>query len=442
MPTGNLTDLEVGIQVLKFVSIGIGAISGVVGTLSETHEKETRKLTKPGKWILGFLVGSSLVAVGSQTAEYLQAVDKRREEAIASEKNASAVLIAKASDDQRRKEETDRFAKLVNDLGRIQEKATTAATKSDEASQSASEAASTTVRVKDSLKNDIAPSLSRANRGIKSSVYSLQGLQTTQGNLLGKMDSSLESTWRIQRPFGTWRFHMWLDTRSLAAKQWAHEAMGTLDSETQRLISDTGAWTVERGLGAKDDGLLDSRTLDLAGGGVRIWLFRKPMQPKTGRVWIAPEEPDMILLPRPEFTDASIRFKKGTTEIESVRFRLEGSLEAASSSGAITNWVDLYDSEIVVHDVLLTRKPGDGRILSLSLGYRDTIWPRKMEVEFDATSKRINTRRESDPDFGESQVSEYFYVKRLTTHELGLVPSDFPGKLPATYDVRKSHGKL
>jgi len=78
---------ELFLQILKFVSLIVGSVSGVIGTLKDTKDKETGRLTRAGRFIVFLLVTSGIIAVISQTLEsYIQHKDslvqqeKRRED--------------------------------------------------------------------------------------------------------------------------------------------------------------------------------------------------------------------------------------------------------------------------------------------------------------------------------------------------------------------------
>src|ERR1700688_2756799 len=67
--------LSVFLAILKFVALGIGTASGLVGTLVETKDKSTGKLTNGGRTIVCFIVASGVVAGSTQAIEtYLKRI--------------------------------------------------------------------------------------------------------------------------------------------------------------------------------------------------------------------------------------------------------------------------------------------------------------------------------------------------------------------------------
>lgn len=67
--------LTIVLEILKFVALGIGAASGLVGTTTETKDKLTGKLTRGGRTIIGLIVASGVVAGSTQAIEvYLKRV--------------------------------------------------------------------------------------------------------------------------------------------------------------------------------------------------------------------------------------------------------------------------------------------------------------------------------------------------------------------------------
>lgn len=61
--------LSVLLAFLKFVALGIGTVSGLVGTITETKEKSTGKLTHGGRLIIVLIVASGVVAGITQSIE-------------------------------------------------------------------------------------------------------------------------------------------------------------------------------------------------------------------------------------------------------------------------------------------------------------------------------------------------------------------------------------
>src|SRR5215813_14703302 len=69
--------------ILKYVGTTISGIAGIWGTISETRDKPTGKLSRWGKWALSLAIAGFVVALGSQIAEQVhsnaeQAEAKRR----------------------------------------------------------------------------------------------------------------------------------------------------------------------------------------------------------------------------------------------------------------------------------------------------------------------------------------------------------------------------
>src|SRR5882762_9095651 len=74
--------LSLVLALLKFVALGIGTASGLVGTMAETKDKSTGKLTRGGRTIIGFIVASGVVAASTQAIEvYLKMVADRADRA-------------------------------------------------------------------------------------------------------------------------------------------------------------------------------------------------------------------------------------------------------------------------------------------------------------------------------------------------------------------------
>lgn len=61
--------LTLFLAALKFIALGIGAASGLVGTLTETKDKPTGKLTRGGRVIVALIVASGVVAATTQSIE-------------------------------------------------------------------------------------------------------------------------------------------------------------------------------------------------------------------------------------------------------------------------------------------------------------------------------------------------------------------------------------
>lgn len=67
--------LNIFLEVLKFIALGIGAASGLVGTLTETRDKSTGKLTRGGRTIVVLIITSGVIAATTQSVElYLKSV--------------------------------------------------------------------------------------------------------------------------------------------------------------------------------------------------------------------------------------------------------------------------------------------------------------------------------------------------------------------------------
>jgi hypothetical protein len=63
--------------ILKYAGTAISGAAGIWGTLSETRDKKTKKLTVWGKWALGLAIAGFVVALGSQITE--QILDKKEQ---------------------------------------------------------------------------------------------------------------------------------------------------------------------------------------------------------------------------------------------------------------------------------------------------------------------------------------------------------------------------
>jgi len=61
--------LKLSLDVLKFGAIAVGSISGLIGTLTETKDKESGKPTPWGKRIVFLIVLSGVIAVTIQSIE-------------------------------------------------------------------------------------------------------------------------------------------------------------------------------------------------------------------------------------------------------------------------------------------------------------------------------------------------------------------------------------
>lgn len=61
--------MELFLQILKFASLAVGTASGLIGTLRETKEKGTDRLTKSGRLLVSLLVISGFIAISSQSIE-------------------------------------------------------------------------------------------------------------------------------------------------------------------------------------------------------------------------------------------------------------------------------------------------------------------------------------------------------------------------------------
>jgi hypothetical protein len=87
--------LKVVLEILKFCAITIGSISGLIGTLTETKDKITGKITPWGKRIVGLIVLSGIIAVSTQSIEsYLKRVADREDHdrRVADEQRTQAIL--------------------------------------------------------------------------------------------------------------------------------------------------------------------------------------------------------------------------------------------------------------------------------------------------------------------------------------------------------------
>src|SRR6185295_15605469 len=58
--------------ILKYAGTAISGAAGIWGTVSETHDKKTGKLSPWGKWALGLAIGGFVVALSSQIAEQIR----------------------------------------------------------------------------------------------------------------------------------------------------------------------------------------------------------------------------------------------------------------------------------------------------------------------------------------------------------------------------------
>jgi hypothetical protein len=63
------------LTLLKFSAIALSSILGILGTTTETHDRETHKLTRSGFWTIVLIVLGTLVALYAQTMEVVQAAD-------------------------------------------------------------------------------------------------------------------------------------------------------------------------------------------------------------------------------------------------------------------------------------------------------------------------------------------------------------------------------
>ncbi len=61
--------MELFLQILKFASLAVGTAAGLIGTLRETREDGSEKLTKPGRVLVALLISSGFIAVSSQSIE-------------------------------------------------------------------------------------------------------------------------------------------------------------------------------------------------------------------------------------------------------------------------------------------------------------------------------------------------------------------------------------
>jgi len=61
--------LSIILELLKFIALGIGSASGLVGTLTETKDKSTGKLSRGGKAIIALIVASGVVAASTLSIE-------------------------------------------------------------------------------------------------------------------------------------------------------------------------------------------------------------------------------------------------------------------------------------------------------------------------------------------------------------------------------------
>ncbi len=74
--------LSILLEFLKFIALGIGATSGLVGTLKETKDKSTGKLTRGGRTIVALIVTSGVVAATTQSIElYLKRLTDKEDRA-------------------------------------------------------------------------------------------------------------------------------------------------------------------------------------------------------------------------------------------------------------------------------------------------------------------------------------------------------------------------
>ena len=73
--------MELFLQILKFASLAVGAAAGLIGTLRETRENSSERLTKSGRVLVALLIASGFIAVSSQSIEtYLKGkADKENE---------------------------------------------------------------------------------------------------------------------------------------------------------------------------------------------------------------------------------------------------------------------------------------------------------------------------------------------------------------------------
>jgi hypothetical protein len=88
---------KIALDFLKLCAIGLGAISGLIGILTNTKDRESGKTTASGRILVAIIVISGLISITSQSVEiYLQRDSDRKEheQRVADERTTQAILTS------------------------------------------------------------------------------------------------------------------------------------------------------------------------------------------------------------------------------------------------------------------------------------------------------------------------------------------------------------
>jgi hypothetical protein len=388
-----MTPWEVALQILKFVALGVSAASGWYATLHDTKDKETGKLTKAGRVVFRCLILSSVVAIATQSLDSKNTMDK-----IAKDQSDKEAAVKKDQADRRAADEVR--AKQFSQLQRILDTAQLASSSSEQAAQQSNEA-----------------------------VSSLHAVTEVQRR-------SLEATWRLQRPFGSWQAFTLISGIPFDGTT-AHVPI--LRHWIERVLArakEPGA--LDRSNGFDRFGLLKIRDTDPL---FPSWSedfydppFRHDMSvvfrvnPRVKAIPLRFTKADLILELHPRDVVLSVNVDTSRWQINDLTAETTYDVAQQEASTELSNWIDMYGCQVIVFPNGFLQK---AEMFTLSLSYKNTINPRGFSQVW------VKSNRE---EYRDGITSFFSFSQILTEKELGLFPSDYKRLFPNEF--HKFHNRL
>jgi hypothetical protein len=133
------------------------------------------------------------------------------------------------------------------------------------------------------------------------------------------------------------------------------------------------------------------------------------------------EDADLALELAPTKVSLSAFVDVSASRIESLTVFAEYTVEQLHAKPNVSNWVDLYGSEMVLQ-VATPHSAGEGPSISLLLHYRDTISPHRLLVKLEDGEHRTDIRNEL--------FDTAYYSSILTDYNLEQFPEDYKQLFP------------
>lgn len=242
------------------------------------------------------------------------------------------------------------------------------------------------------------------------------------------------ATWRQQRPFGTWKARdlFSIPLSNVVLRQygdWLHRVIEAERHSDETMLRRHGFILIEGESDLKPQQYTEAQAYSLfniPSSIVRLRHDRSQLSPST---YLIPSTTngEIHLQLKPYRLDITIQVDKNTLEPKNLSFYLESTARLYGGDGTVNNWLDLYGGEVIVeiNDYL----PEDSELLSFSIGYEDTAWPRTLTLDCDPIYRRLISKKADSEDIA--------YYNFLGVKQLGLIPNGYPGQLPPGYDPRE-----